>query len=57
LITPLSSDEEFREEQFSVIKDHGRIDRNIYPEDESILKKAIETAFAHHEQVYGAGCP
>ncbi len=45
------------EEEFTQIKDHCRIGKDILSQDESIPKAVIEAAFGHHERMDGSGYP
>ncbi len=45
------------EEEFSLIKDHCRIGKEILQQDDGISKEIIEAAFGHHERVDGTGYP
>ncbi len=45
------------EEEFSVIKGHCQIGRDILSQDENMPKTVIEAAFGHHERMDGAGYP
>ncbi len=45
------------EEEFSVIKDHCRIGKDILSQDKNIPDSVIEAAFGHHERMDGSGYP
>ncbi len=45
------------EEEFSLIKDHCRIGKDILSKDENMPKAVIEAAFGHHERMDGSGYP
>ncbi|MEX0964249.1 MAG: HD-GYP domain-containing protein [Pseudohongiellaceae bacterium] len=45
------------DEEFSVIKEHCRLGRDILANDENMPKQVIEAAFGHHERIDGAGYP